>query len=54
MFALYRFLPCLLSDKVPTNEKHWSFLLDYFNLLEYLFSVSFVESDLLTLQDLID
>ena len=31
MFSLYRFLPCMLSDKVPTNEKHWSFLLDYFN-----------------------
>ena len=53
MFALYRFLPCMLSDKVPTNEKHWSLLLDYFNLLEYLFSVTFVESVLLILQELI-
>ena len=51
--AFYRFLPCMLSDKVPTNENHWSFLLDYFNLLEYLFGATFVETDLLILQDLI-
>ena len=53
LFSLYQFLPCMLSDKVPTNEKHWSFLLNYFKFLEYLFGATIVESDLLMLRDLI-
>ena len=44
MFTLYRFLPLMIYDAVPFNEI-WKFLLDFFDLISFLLSPTFVESD---------
>ena len=44
MFTLYRFLPLMVYDLVPCTEV-WKFLLDFFDLISFLLSPAFVESD---------
>ena len=44
MLTLYRFLPLMIFDAVPFN-KIWKFLLDFFDLISFLLSPTFVESD---------
>ena len=44
MFTLYRFLPLMFYDLVPCTEV-WKFLLDFFDLISFLLSPAFVESD---------
>ena len=44
MFTLYRFLTLMVYDLVPCTEV-WKFLLDFFDLISFLLSPAFVESD---------
>lgn len=53
MITLIHFLPLMIGDLVPQNDKVWNFFLIFLDIIEKVFQSEFTETDLIILETLI-